>query len=406
MNIAQGGAGTLPSHVDPARVLDFDMFGLKAVDGEYQKAIYPYTRPGSPEIFWTQSNGGHWVLVKADDIEFAMTNPTIFSASKMFVPREKNPNPPLTPLMIDPPDHAKYKAMMAPAFAPRSVQKLGEGAREIAIELIEGFRARGKCEFIHEFAESLPIDVFMNMVELPKSDKPMLMEIGEQHVRPLTPQHHIDSMMQLQAYALQKVNERRANPGDDLISHLTRCQLDGKPLDDHALVGMVVLLLVAGLDTVAAAMGFFARFLATEVEHRGQLIADPGLIPKAVEELMRRYAIATAGRILVQDHDFKGVSMKAGDMVIMPTVAVSFDESRFADPLKVDFTRNASGHAAFSRGVHTCVGSMLARTELRIFMEEWLARIPEFRIEPGFELQISSGTVSGIRKLPLEWEVR
>ena len=134
-------------------------------------------------------------------------------------------------------------------------------------------------------------------------------------------------------------------------------------------------------------------------------IADPGLIPKAVEELMRRYAIATAGRILVQDHDYKGVVMKAGDMVIMPTVAVSFDESRFDDPLKVDFTRNASGHAAFSRGVHTCVGSMLARTELRIFMEEWLARIPEFRVKPGFELQISSGTVSGIRKLPLEWNV-
>ena len=406
MDANAAGAAPLPPHVDPRRVVEYDMFKVKALDGEYQLGVKRYSQSDIPDIFWTQSNGGHWVFTKTADIEFALSNPDIFSANKMFVPREKNPNPPLTPLMIDPPDHGKYRAMLTPAFTPKAVETLSDGARVRAIELIEGFKAKGGCEFVSEFAERLPIDVFMNMMGLPMEDREHLLEIGEHHVRPPTPQHHIDSMVNLQKYALGKIAERRAKRGDDLISKLIDSKFDGQPLDDNALCGIVVLLLVAGLDTVAAQLGFLARFLAENPKHRKQLVDNPSLIPNATEELLRRYSMVTVGRIAVKDHEIRGVQIKAGDMIIMPTIFVSFDEDRFKNPVEVDFLRDHIFHANFGMGVHRCIGAMLARAELKIFIEEWLKRIPDFRVKPGAEIEINTGTVSGLRRLPLEWNVR
>ena len=390
-----------PAHAASAPTADFDMFAVKAEGGDYQRAILDVMKIGP--VFWTARNGGHWVLTQSDDIDAVLNNPDVFSASKMFVPREKNPTPPLTPLMIDPPDHTQFRRMIAPAFTPKATAALGERARATARALVADIAPQKQCEFVHAFAERLPIDVFMHMVDLPASDRDHLMQIGEHHVRPPTPQHHIDSMMQLQAYALQKIKERRANPGGDLISELTQQKFDGRALDDTTLVGMVVLLLVAGLDTVSAQLGFFAKFLADHDDHRRQLAADPTLVPKAVEELMRRFAIVTVGRILTRDHAMHGTQMKAGDMIIMPLFCMSADDRRFPRPMDIDFNRPFAPLGAFGRGVHQCVGSMLARAELRVFIEEWLKVIPDFKVAPGAEIAVSSGTVTGLRRLPLAW---
>ncbi len=398
---------TLPSHVDPALVRDYDMFNISAVDGEYQLGVTRFMsslNADIPRVFWTERNGGHWVFNRGEDITYAIEHPELFSANKMFVPREKNPNPPLIPLMLDPPEQPKYRALLTPAFTPRAVSVLADKARALAIKLVEGFKPRGECEFVKEFAEVLPIAIFMSMVDLPESDREMLLEIGEQHVRPITPQHHIDSMRDLQAYTLQKIKERRGSGGTDLITQLTEATVDGQKLDDHTLTGIIVLLLVAGLDTVAAGLGWFALFLARNPEHRKRLVENPELIPHACEEIMRRYSIATVGRILTQDMTYQGVTMKAGDMLIMPTLFLSVDRPDGERPLEVDFDRKDVTHGAFSLGAHRCIGSMLARVEMRIFVEEWLKRIPEFEVKPGTDLRISTGTVSGLRGLPLVWK--
>jgi len=393
----------LPSHVDPSRLVHFDMFNIEAVDEEYQKSIARFHEPGIPDIFYTPENGGHWVFTRDEDIHYAFTHPELFSSTLFFVPKEKNPDPPLYPMMSDAPDHPRLRALLAPAFTPRMIMSLTDKARSLAIQLIEGFKPTGGCEFMKEFAYVLPIAVFLGMVDLPESDRPMLQALSDQHVRPANPQEHIDSMTNLIAYAKDKLKERRANPGDDLISFLIKARLDGKPLDEHMMAGMVVLLLLAGLDTVASLMGFFARFLALSPPHRHQLIARPDLTGDAVEELIRRFGVANPGRVVMKDFDYKGVQFRAGDMLILVTVFTGLDDRKYENPLEVNFERPVITHAAFGLGPHRCLGSTLARAELRIFLEEWLPRIPEFAIKPGEHLQISTGTVAGIHRLPLVW---
>ena len=169
---------------------------------------------------------------------------------------------------------------------------------------------------------------------------------------------------------------------------------------------MIFLLLVGGLDTVASAMGFAARFLATSEAHRRELIEHPERIPDAVEELLRRFPVVNAGRVVVRDMEYKGVEMRAGDQIIMPTTLHGVDDRKFDDPLKVDFARPTPIHSTFGNGAHRCPGSLLARTELKIFLEEWLKRIPDFRIKPGTTPQVRAGVNATLCSLQLVWDVK
>ena len=209
--------------------------------------------------------------------------------------------------------------------------------------------------------------------------------------------------LKIAGYGMQKVKERRANPGSDLISTIAIARIDGELLDDFTLTGMITLLLMAGLDTVASTLGFFARFLALNPAHRRQLVADPSLIPNAVEELLRRFPVAILAREVRKDCEFAGVSVKAGEMVVAPTQLYGLDERKFEAPVGVSFTRDKPIHATFGGGVHRCMGSMLARAELRIFLEEWLKRIPEFSVKPGAKVRVSARAVATITELPLVW---
>jgi cytochrome P450 len=322
------------------------------------------------------------------------------------VPRHRNPAAPLPPIMLDPPEQAKYRSLFAPALSPKAVSPLGEGARALAIELIEGFRAKGECEFVGDFAQHLPIGIFMKMVDVPTADRDKLLHWADQQVRPTSDEEREQSFHHLFAYAAQKVAERKANPGDDLISQLTKAQVDGQPITTEALTPMIFLLLVGGLDTVASAMGFAARFLATSPEHRRELIEHPDRIPAAVEELLRRFPVVNQGRVVVSDFEYKGVAMRAGDQIIMPTTLHGLDDRKFDDPLRVDFSRPTPIHSTFGNGAHRCPGSLLARTELKIFLEEWLKRIPEFRIKPGATPGVRAGVNATIYSLPLVWEAQ
>ncbi len=392
-----------PDHVDPALVRDYDMFDVAPIDGDIQLGLSRHLGPDAPRVFWTQANGGHWVLTRAEDIEFALRTPEIFSSTVRVVPKEKNPDPPMIPIMLDPPALQKYRALLWPAFTPEATEVLGERARAVALRLVEDLVPRGRCEFMSDFAKRLPIEVFMGMLDLPGSDRETLLEVAENFVRPASPADFIASVRSFQDYARGKIGERRARPGPDLISQLIASEVDGRRLDDAALVGIIVLLLAAGLDTVAAQLGFFARFLALNPGKCRALRDDPGAIPRAIEELMRRYPIATVSRLLMRDHAIGGVTMRRGDMASMPLGFVNFDAERFPRPFEIDFGREGPVHAGFGLGVHRCMGAGLARLELRIFLETWLARIPDFAIDPAGAVSVSSGTITGIRSLPLTW---
>ena len=398
--------GVQPAHVHDSMVFDFDLYDFEVASGEYQAELKRTLRaPGMPETFWSRCNGGHWVVTRADLIEAGLKDYQHFSSREVTLPKQPATAAITKPLQVDPPEHMPYRQILAQGLAPRIVTQLGEDARALAITLIEGFKANGRCDFISEFAEHLPVVTFMRLLDLPETDRDFLARTAEIAVHG-TDAEKVDGRRQMAEYGLGIVRQRRTAPTEDLISVIGQARIDGELLDDDTIAGMVQLLLLAGLDTVTSMLGFFAVFLARNPDHRRQLIEDPAKIPGAVEELLRRYGIAMVSREVAQDFEFGGVCMRKGDMLLLPTPLDGLDESKYPDPEAVDFSRKVNNHTTFGFGAHRCLGAMLARVELRVFLEEWLRLIPDFCIQPNSDIAVSSGATVAITRLPLVWDAK
>ena len=398
-------AADVPAHVPKHLVVDFDLYHPSGAEEDFQLALKRLHDSGCPDVFWTPRNGGHWVIARCEDIRAVFADHEHFSSGNLTVPKSSAPPMPLYPIFADPPEHTAYRALINPSFAPKAVAELEVRARALAVRLIEELKPRGRCDFVQDFAQHLPIEVFMSMVDVPAGDRRNLLEWADGMVRPKQPQDVHTTIQKIFAYAREKIAERRARPGSDLISKLTRSEVFGRPITDDELVGMVTLVLVGGMDTVVTAMSFAAHFLARTPAKRRELIEEPALIGKAVDELLRRFPIVNQGRCVRVDTVFKGVQMKANDMVILPTTLAGLDERAFPHPLEVDFRRPTPMHATFGNGAHRCPGSNLGRTELKVFLQEWLPRIPDFRIVAGGRVGMRSGVNGTIYALPLEWDV-
>jgi cytochrome P450 len=392
---------TIPSHVPRDRVVDFDFANVPGA-GEDVHLAWKRLHDGPP-IFWTPRYGGHWVATRADAIEAIQKDHEVFSHREFSLPRGYKPFP-LLPLEADPPLHADYRKIIAPGFSPVVVAKLEQKARALAIELIEGFRSRGNCEFMNDFARHLPVIVFLGMMDLPLDDREKLQRWGEVMVRTADKEEKHQVFQDSIAYLSRFIDERSAQPGADLISRVVQSQANGNPLRRDEVLGMCALLFFGGLDTVASMLGFFARFLARNPGHRRQLVENPALIPQAIEELLRRHGLSNTMRVVTRDVEFHGVTLHTDEMIMVPISLHGLDEQRFANPLEVDFARKPL-HATFGNGPHKCPGANLARTELRIFLEEWLPRIPDFEVAPDDVETTATGSVNGILYLPLVWQV-
>lgn len=394
----------LPPNVDPALLFDYDVFTVDAPDGDFARGMFRLRERGAPPIFWTRANLGHWVATRPDLVERIVSDSKHFSNAAMRVPRASNPTPPMAPLMLDPPDHIKYRMLLMGALSPASVRRMTADIRSWCIALIEGFKSRGSCEFVAEFSQHLPIAVFLSLIGLPSSEKAELMHITDRIVQPKTPEERMEGFATLGRYVMERVSERRAHPGNDLISSLIDAEVDGEPLDDAMLEGLLINLMLAGLDTVAGMLTYIAAFLARNPAHRRRLIQEPSLIPAAVEEFLRRMAMVNLTRLVVEDIEIGGAKMKAGDLVVAPTPLANIDDERYERPLDVDFDRPRPRHATFGAGAHVCPGASLARTELIVFLQEWLPRIPDFSIAPNAELSVRVGAAALMPSLPLIWE--
>jgi cytochrome P450 len=389
-----------PDHVPPELVIDFDF-----LEGEKGDDLYQWwgALHDGPDVFWSPRYGGHWVLTRYEDIEHALENFREFSSRYQTLPKEGRPIP-FPPIETDPPRHNDFKRLIAPFFSPKSISELESRARTMTIELIEGFRASGGCEFSSEFALHMPIGIFMWLADLPMTDRLPVLAMAEKMVRGHDAEH-LEGAQEAFAYLGRIIEERRANPGRDMISAVVTGTVEGgRPLTLEEEIGMVTLLMVGGLDTVAGMMGFIMQFLAGSPAHRRQLAEDPARIKPAIEELMRRHHIANVSRLVVEDTAMRGVEMKAGDMVLTATTLAGLDPKRFDDPFTVDFDRADKRHLVFGKGVHTCIGAFLARTELNVFLSEWMKRIPDFEIASGEKPICLSGRANAVSYLPLRWE--
>ncbi len=312
----------------------------------------------------------------------------------------RNAAPPIT---SDPPFHKPAKQLLLPPFTPDAMKRLEPRVRAICNELIDGFIADGSVDAAARYTKHIPVRAIAHMLGIPESDSDlfvkwihMILELGIKDEAKL-----LQAVQEMSAYFSAHIEERKTRPTDDLISYLMKARdKEGNPLEDSHVLGSLRLLLIAGIDTTWSAIGSSLWHLAKTPADRERLIAEPGLMPIAVEELLRAFSPVTMAREVVKDTTVSGCPVKAGNMVLLSFPAANRDPLVFPDADKVVIDRRENRHAAFGLGIHRCVGSNLARMEMQVALEEWLKRIPEFRLDPAGTVTWSQGTVRGPRQLP------
>jgi cytochrome P450 len=392
----------IPDHVPPGLVVDLDLYDLVR-EGEDAQTAWQRFRGHGP-IVWSPRNGGHWVPTRADDIKALFRDTTNLSATDgTAVPPHGGGQ--LLPSDTDPPELEEYRRAVMPFFSPGAIDAVVKDIRRLAVEMIEEIRPRGQCEFVDDFAHKLPILVFLSIMGLPGEDRLRLIEITNNFARNSDNAAKLQALADVFGYLEERIAERRASPTGDVISRLLEATFNGRPYTHDEVLKTCVTLLLAGLDTVAALLGFVAAWLAREPGQRAAIRARGSQLATVSEELLRRFAVANLGRRVAHDFALHGVTLKAGDRILLSTVLHNLDGERFAEPMTIDFERGRIAHLTFGSGAHACLGAYLARTELGIFLEEWLERIPEFEIAPGAEPKSSSGGVDAVDELPLRWAV-
>jgi cytochrome P450 len=389
----------IPSHIPPERVIDFDFANVPGATVDPHLA-WKKLHDG-PDIVWTPHYGGHWIATRHEDIELIQRDHDHFSHREFSLPKGVKPFR-FAPLEYDPPEHGPYRAVINPAFTPKAVGDLEGDARKLAIELIEGFKPKGGCEFTADFAHHLPVRMFLLMANLPLEHRDRFIDWATTMVHGANKEEKQQAFGATVAYLSKIIAERSRHPGTDLMSRVITAKIGGKPMEDEIVTGMTAVLFFGGLDTVASMMGFIAIFLARHPAHRKQLIDNPALIPDAVEEFLRRFGLSNTMRTLTMDFEYKGVHFKQDDMIQVPISLAGMDERHYPNAMDVDFSRKPL-HLTFGSGPHRCPGSLLARTEIRVFIEEWLKRIPDFEIKAGETPLTVTGPVNGVVNLPLTW---
>lgn len=404
-DVMENALAERPDHVPAELVRDFNFYDVPGADVDVQ-AAYAAIQQSSPDIFWTPHNGGHWVATRADDIWEMQRNPKHFSHRQIVLPPMPEGTPRQIPLELDPPEHARYRRPLMQALMPKIVAELESNVRKVAIDAIEKVLPKGGCEFVEEFAKVLPIHVFLELVNIPLDDKAFLLEIAEDSVRGRTAEIRIRAQQQMGGYLHKWIAERREKPEEDLLSKLVNVDIGGERISEAEAISYSVLVLFGGLDTVAGMIAFIGKFLAEHPAHCRQLVEridDEEFVKGAIEELIRRHGLANTSRVIVEDFEYKGLSFRAGDRILPANLFVGMDDRINSNPLVVDFEREKPVHAAFGNGAHACPGAVLARREIRIFLEEWLKRIPTFHIAPGTKPVLATGMVNGVLRLELAW---
>ncbi len=343
-----------------------------------------------------------------DDALWALKHPEVFSSAAEAIDIGQEHD--LIPLQQDPPLHTKYRRFLAEWFNTKAIAPLEPAVRKLVNELLDGIAPRGECDFHLDFATPLPSTVFLAQMGLPQDDLPTLLRWRDDIIRPAA---HPDEAAatrartgaEMTAYFDAQIDGLRANPGPGFWSDLVNAEFDGRPLDRGELLGMAFLLIIAGLDTVTATLDCMIEYLAVHPERRQMLVERPELATDAVEEMMRFLTpVQLIPRVIAQDATIGGVDIKAGDHATIVLGAANLDPNTYDDAEEVDFERDRSINLAFGGGPHLCLGINLARLELRVALEEWHRRIPEYAIAEGANIAHSPG-IRQADHLPLVWDL-
>jgi cytochrome P450 len=394
-----------PPHVKPEYVHDFDIYQPPNVKTDFHLAWTALQAKGMPDIIWTPRNGGHWIPTRAAIINEVMSDYEHFSSSTIMIPKSLGSDHMLIPTTLDPPEHRPFRSLLNNNLARPVIVPMEDTIRETAIELIESFRNQGTCNFSRDYADIFPIRIFLSLMELPLEDTEQTKYWCDQLLRPDGTMTFAECMQKLFDYLEPYVDERRDGDGKDVLSRLVNGPIGDRQITKDEAMRLSVQLLIAGLDTVVNFLGFVMLHLGTHPQHQKELSAHPERIPDAVEEFLRRFPIVTIGREVVEDMEFHGVSLKAGEMIATPTPLGGSDMPESECPMDVDFSRKNKSHLTFGTGHHLCPGKDLARTEIRITLEEWIRRIPTFSVQAEKEVTFTGGIVAVVDGLSLNWEL-
>ena len=403
----------------PATV-DRDLGGCPVIHRDFSPALpadchwqlAKELREGAPVYFNTFAQG-YWIFTRHDAVKDMYKHPELFS-SESITPWQPDPIYRFVPTQIDAPDHIKYRRVVNPWFSPRAVDAAEDRMRALCRRLVEEVAPSGRCDFVTGFALRFPTEAFLSVIGIDPQDADRFVAWVEDFfggfsgdpagLEPMA--RALDGIREYWAAALE---ERRQDPAPregDLASHLLHSSFDDRPLTDAEMLDMLTVLVLAGLDTTRAELGYLFRHLAQHPEHRRMLIERPELIPGAVEEVLRYYTIIFGdGRKVTQDVEFHGVQLRKGDMVYGLVSGANRDPDAYerADEFVIDRTRN--NHMGFANGPHRCLGMHLARREMQLAVEEWLRAIPDFRVAEGAELvERGGGAMMTLTSLPLVWE--
>jgi cytochrome P450 len=363
-------------------------------------AIWDDLRGRCP-VAHTNRYGGVHLPVRHDDIRAIAYDTQHFSSRRISILEKPPISAPIPPVTTDPPKHRAQRMLLLPLFTADAIAKYEPVTRQMCNELIDGFIGAGRCDAAADYANHVPTRVISRMLGVSERDGDRFrtwihdlagdgVEDGAVFVRVIS---------EIDAFFAAELTARRESPRDDLIGYLMRQTIDGEPLTEKHMLGTLRLLLLAGIDTTWSSISHTLLHLARTPEHRRRLVAEPDLMPTAIEEFLRVFAPVSVARLVTTSQEVGGLTFAAGEMVLLPYPAANRDPEIFVRANEVVLDRQENRHATFGLGIHRCIGSNLARMELRVAIEEWLRRIPEFEPENGAPLNWSRGLVRGPRSL-------
>jgi cytochrome P450 len=383
---------------------DYDIFEPSFIANPYPG--YSEIRESECPIAHTDRYEGSWLPTRYEDVVALAQEYEVFTSRGILV----MPPPPgqaegayggvaAPPITSDPPDHHWHRRLILPVFAPQAVAKYEQGTKDLCNALIDEFIDKGTADAAADYAQHIPVRVISTMLGVPFD---MEEEFTDWVRGVLENMHDLErrkrSRQSIIEFFLAQVEDRKKNPRDnDLITELLNTEVEGKKVPIEYVLGVCNLMLVAGIDTTWSAIGSVMWHMAQHPEHRKQLRENDDLWPTAIEELLRVYAPVTMARIVDRDIEFQGCPMKAGDRVLMAFPAANRDPRQFENPDEVILDREHNRHVAFGSGIHRCAGSNLARLEVRVALQTWLERIPEFELVDPASVTWAGGQVHGPR---------
>ena len=401
------------------KLADVDLCDLDQFETAVPHHVFKLLRAEAPVFRHAEPNSGpgFWAVTKYHDLITVSKNPGTFSSYKggtniFDIEAEQLDRTRMIMLNMDPPAHSKYRKLVSQGFVPRIVSQLEEHVRDMTRHIVDTIAARGECDFVTEVAAELPLQVIAEFLGVPLADRHKVFEWSNRLIGFDDPEFRSSAdrvedgtraATEMYMYANQLALERRDHPRNDLVSVLMRGEVDGERLSEMEFDSFFLLLAVAGNETTRNLISGGMLALIEHPEQRARLLADMSLLPTAVEEMLRWVSpVMHFRRTATRDAELRGQKIRAGDKVVIFYPSVNRDEDVFPDGEQFNVSRSPNEHLAFGIGEHFCLGSNLARLEIRLMFEELLTRLPDIELA-GPVRRLRSNFINGIKRMPVRF---